>query len=378
MNLAANESDAFGWLRRVLGGDGTGRQRDYLCRPSVARPELLIPLRPRRAAAASLQRFHDDRSVAGRLAVIASQGVAAVGLLERVPGDRVSVTPFALVEDLARRLGEPELIPAISLGPPRRNRKPVIQLLRPDGSTVGFAKIGWSEFTRELIGNEGRWLRAVDGRLPPSLAAPAVLVDDEVAGNHVVVSASLPTPVHAHRRHPFAPDVLRSLARVADPAREPIGQLRWWDEVSSPALAEAVDLDAIRDRDADHIIDTGMWHGDLTPWNTATVGGRTVVWDWEFAGGHRPVGFEALHIAFESVRRASVGNEAAAVESVLETGDATLAPYVQAESRRAVIDLYLVELLHRELRLAGQGWNPGHLGPLDQELLAALRADRRG
>ena len=37
------------------------------------------------------------------------------------------------------------------LGAARANRKPVLQLLTPDGETVGFAKIGVSPLTSSLV-----------------------------------------------------------------------------------------------------------------------------------------------------------------------------------------------------------------------------------
>ena len=40
---------------------------------------------------------------------------------------------------------------SLYLSPARANRKPVLQLLTPQGQAAGFAKIGTNQLTRELV-----------------------------------------------------------------------------------------------------------------------------------------------------------------------------------------------------------------------------------
>ena len=47
---------------------------------------------------------------------------------------------------------------AVALGRPRVNRKPVLQLIDGDGTTVGFGKVGVDDHTDELVRREGRFL----------------------------------------------------------------------------------------------------------------------------------------------------------------------------------------------------------------------------
>jgi len=140
-------------------------------------------------------------------------------------------------------------------------------------------------------------------------------------------------------------------------------------------LGRLIDLTALLERYGAEQVEIGMWHGDLTPWNTATNRGITSIWDWEFADAGRPVGFDAMHIAFELVRRRASNNEQAAIAAVIEQGPRILAhisgPAVTT-SPDAVIDLYLCELLAREIRLSGEGWRPEHLGRLDTSLIETL------
>ena len=142
------ENEDLHWLLGALGGRGVGPSRRMLVRPSASAPELMLPLESRAAAATSLRRYHDGKSRRERAITFGAIALARLGALELAPGDTADIGPFALVERAAQVLGEPDLQIAVTLGPRRRNRKPVVQLIRPDGSAVGFAKVGWSPFTR--------------------------------------------------------------------------------------------------------------------------------------------------------------------------------------------------------------------------------------
>ena len=371
--LPGAESNELEWVRSVLGGEGSGPTRPYLCRPSLDQPELLVPLRPRRVAAGSMRRYHDDRSWKQRAVVMAGQVLGRTGALDHAPGDRTDLAPFALIEQLAVLLGEPEVIPAVGLGPRRRNRKPVVQLLRPGGQSVGFAKVGWSPFTTDLITNEARWLQHVDGRMPPGSSAPPVLVDQRLGDVHVVVTGPVDTPALARRRGPLEFETLAAIARLGTNETMPLGELEMLDQFADLGLDTVVDLDRLVGRRSGLSVELGFWHGDLTPWNTATSGSTTGIWDWEFSDDHRPVGFDALHIAFELVRRSGTDQESAAISSIERRGPELLAPVADTQTAETIIDLYLCELLARERRLAGEGWEPAHLGPLEQHLIDALR-----
>ncbi len=373
-------SGDLAWLRDTLGGTSatTGPRRRYLARPSCDDPQLLIPVHPKAVARASLHRGHDARTWRQRLFGIAGQGLAQVGALSIAGGEMIELESFTLIDQLAHALGEPEIIPALSVGPRRRNRKPVIQLIRPDGKVVGYAKVAWSPFTRELISNEAHWLRTIDGRLPTGLRAPVVLLHETFVYTdrpvEVVVTSPIPTPLRSHRHGPLPLALTTALARCLGSHRQTLsdfGLVSQWRTL----LAGTVDLDRILDRHGDTVIEFGLWHGDLTPWNTATSRGPlSSVWDWEFAADGRPVGFDALHLVFEQARRSK--GEAAAISAVVTDAPDLLGRIPGGPVTtdvEAVIDLYLCEILARESRLLGEGWEPEHLGPLDRHLLDTIK-----
>lgn len=360
------------WLDDVLGGFGDGESTPYLCRPSVDDPQLLVPLRSRAAAAASMRRHHDARTPREVAIGAAAEVAARLGVLQKAGGDVAELPQYRAVDELARMLGEARIVAAIGAGPPRRNRKPVMQLLRPDGSTVGFAKVGWSDLTRELVTNEAHWLRAVAGRLPSELEAPRVLLHEEVGGNDVVVTTPLIVRPRLKTPEPVADDVVLALGRCLGTETTTVRQSIEHTGLADSAAAGSIDVGRLLERHGDVAIEVGLWHGDFTPWNMATTPAARLLWDWEFAGDGRPIGFDLIHRELERVRRAAPGNEEAAVEAAMEFTSPVLR--VDEAQLEAIRCLYLAEIVARETRLAGQGWVPESLGPLDRVAMTALAA----
>lgn len=364
------DNEDYRWLSSIL-GQGAGRAAPVLARPSADRPELFLPLGSPAAAAASLARSNDGRSWLERLVGRSAMTLARVGMLYLAPGDRVDIGPFTAIEQIAAALGEPKTFAAITLGPRRRNRKPVVQLLRPNGTTIGFAKVGWSPFTRELVANEAEWLTRLEGRVPEAVEIPDVIATIDDDERLIVVTSPLATSAGSGRQGGLVDETIIELARSLGSRRVPFGELAQVAELKTGPVAHLVDVDALVDRHRSERVEVGIWHGDLTPWNTSTIAGRTMIWDWEFTNDERPVGFDLLHNSFELVRRSSPRNEVNALSAVRNRADALLASIGQPHE--AVLDLYLCELIQREARLDGEGWGPAELGPLQDHAVEMLR-----
>ncbi|MDH3678810.1 MAG: hypothetical protein OEV40_02545 [Acidimicrobiia bacterium] len=376
-------SDELAWLVDVLGLVENGKPTEYLGRRSVDDLRLLLPTAPPAAAAAGLLRSAADRGPARAALGRAARLVARCGGLRLAPGTRLILPPFALVEHLAAQLGEPELTAAVTIGPRRRLRKPVLQLLTPAGRVVGYAKVGWSPLTTELVTNERRMLALVEGQLGPRLEAPAVLRDLQWGDGRVVVATPLrPRRSALPRRRPglAVPEIVSSIAAVDRRDPRPVAELSLLDEWAAGGLGEVVDLPRVLDRHGAVALSVGLWHGDLTPWNIVAGRGSAGVWDWELAGTGRPVGFDALHHEFERHRRRAGGGNGEALRRLLVDTDVemVLSPFEAGRTpagRDAVVDLYLCELIARELRLDGQRWTDPSVGGL--ALLANTALDRR-
>lgn len=370
------QDDELAWLEAVLGGAGTGPSTTYLVRPSADAPQLLIPIAPRVVAAAAMRRHHDARSARERVQGLAGRLIARTGALRFTGGQILERPPFQMLNDLERALGEPRVMAAISLGPRRRNRKPVLQLIRPDGDPIGFAKVGWSDLTRDLVTNEGHWLTEVEGKLPSGIIAPGVLHRAGTDATDLVVTTPLHIDDRAGRSGPLDSALVLGLARSVGSRMTPIDRLAVVAD-GRDLIGDAIDIARLISRHEGVEVEAGLWHGDLTPWNTATRDGQTMLWDWEFAGDRRPVGLDLLHTRFEEVRRAAPGNEVAALTAVEAEARTLLAPALGANNDStivaAVLDVYLCELVMRETRLAGEGWRPEHLGDLAGPAAATIQ-----
>lgn len=370
MSREQPDNEDYRWLLDALGGTGSGPSHEAFVRPSADDPQFFIPLDSPAVTSASLRRYHDGRSHADRAKTAVALTAARLDMLRFAPGEEVRCGPFAIVERLAVELDEPELHVAVTLGPRRRNRKPVLQLIRPDGTSVGFAKVGWSPFTRTLVGNEAAWLQRFDGHAPSGVEIPRVLACIDEPERLVVVTSPLATSPLSGLAGRLTNIQIISLARALGTERVTFDALPHLDSLRAGRIGELTDIEALVTRHRAASVELGAWHGDLTPWNTSTAGGTTLIWDWEFADGQRPVGFDLLHNAFELVRRSAPKNEANALTAVCHQAEEILTPLGQPVD--AVVDLYLCELIQREARLAGEGWDPSDLGPLETCAAAVL------
>ncbi len=377
MHGRAAPKGSLKWLIEVLGGEIDGPSTLMLARPNAANPELLIPLSSAAVSAAALTRRHDGRSIReqaiSELAVIATR----TGQLRRAGGEVVDFPATATVQLLATELGHTGLIPAIGIGPPRRNRKPSVMLITPDGRTLAYAKIGWSALTRNLVANEFDWLQRLDGRVPEPFVIPApLLATDSPAGPDGATKTIVMTPLPGTRGRKYPQleaSEIKSLARTLGTRRRKVVELSWLTPPDNDGSSEdelskrlAAAIMAVRDQHAQVELETGLWHGDLNRWNTVTIGDALGVFDWEFAGADRPVGQDYLHIQFETLRRSGVRAPSEAIAAFLQQMDTERDP-----QRTVAIDVYLADLALRESRLSGQGWDgpmAGYRKPLVQTL----------
>ena len=263
-----------------------GGRTEFLLVPNETRPVLLVPRRPRRAAAAALRHYKAS-----------AVGPPAAAVPRPGPGRRSSAWPTCC--RTGSRSGRPgtgptrtwpptcarsldrDLVVSLRIGPPRANRKPVLELLSPDGEMLGFAKVGITDLTRELVRTEAAALDVLGvGRADPPAGAPAAAprpvarargpgpgaAESAPAGpvsRAMLTSAMAELATRAGRHHAAGrPEPLLARAAVA------AGGLR-----ASRAGRGAA---AGHGRPAGHrrratSLAFGSWHGDWTPWNMAAL-----------------------------------------------------------------------------------------------------------
>jgi hypothetical protein len=265
-----------------------------------------------------------------------------------------------VVRSIQAALGDPALLVSIGVGPPRRNRKPVLMLIRPSGEVVGFAKVGWSDFTRELVVNEFDLLKQVDGRLPPPLQSPAPIELIHRGDQAIAISTAIPSSDWSRRRG-LTPEQIDTIGRTIDHRWISVAEMDW---LRQPLFGDRSDdsqkrLEAAVAGVADHFandsVEVGLWHGDLNPWNLISNRTGVGVIDWEFGGRDRPVGQDRRHLRLESLRRTAQLEPADVVTIFVERE-------LAGPSSPAELGIYLADLSIRESRLSGQGWSSAMSG----------------
>lgn len=349
---------------------------EYLVVPDARRPKLLVPSGSRRVAAAAVRRYAEPQSRSAKLkreAVVAAVRTGASGVLLR---DRIRVTgPFSHSIDghLSEALGR-ELSVSVHIGPARANRKPVLQLIGPDGDTFGFGKLGAGPLTQALVRAETAALTSLTHSGLTKLIVPRVLHAGQWRGLEVLVQSALPVwlpraPLSRRRLVAAMLDIAGCCGYTTGALS---GSLYWHDlrarlaeladRPEGVALASAAEL--LVQRSGDIVFRYGAWHGDWAPWNMANIADGLLVWDWERFASGVPLGFDAVH--HELQRRIQSTEDAKdAVEATVKRSAELLAPFgVPAAGRDVTALLYLVDLATRYLtdRQAEAGARLGVLG----------------
>ena len=356
--------------------------RGWAVVPSAARPRLLVPTGSGRAAASAVR--HSTEAV-GRRAKLVRQGLAAafrLGLGPLLFRDRLVVTGAGLDAHLAEVLGTPALV-SMHIGPARANRKPVLQLLAPDGRALGYAKLGVDPLTRALVDAEAAALHRLAGLpLGPVLVA-GVHHHGDWHGHALLVQEAL--PVRLPRAAPAAAEAGERAAMVTVAGCLGVRRGSWAGSDHAARLADAVDALGTRPEagrlravlktvaDAGPTVAFGAWHGDWNGGNSAVLAdSRVLVWDWERFEADVPAGYDALHRTVQTAIGHDGVDPTEAAQALIAGADRTLQPFDQnGRDADLVAVLYLVELAARYLR-DRQAEAGARLGHVDTWLLPAV------
>ena len=334
---------------------------EFLLLPNEARAVLLVPRRPRRAAAAALRHYKESAAGRRRLAFRGLALAAQLGLADALP-HRITVWPTGDGPDadvtayLSKVLGR-DVIVSLRIGPPRANRKPVLELLSPGGEVLGFAKVGVTGLTRELVRAEAAALDVLGAAGLSRLEVPPLLHHGQWREHEVLVQAPLAGSGRTVSRAMLT-SAMAELATFQDVTIQPVGQSGYWRRLRSrlegcgsrePAGALLQIMDGLQPAADATSLAFGSWHGDWTPWNMACSGDRVMVWDWERFESGVPIGYDAVHYQLQgAVERNGAGGARAAAEAALFTAPMTLGPLgVRPGSAVFVAALYLTEIATR-------------------------------
>jgi hypothetical protein len=354
---------------------------EYLLVLGAKRPRLLVPARHPRAAAAAVRRYAEPGGRTQRLVLRGLSAALRTGLGAVAPRARFRVcvdgaaggphSPCGpgveTIETYLRGALTPagaaghDLVLSMSIGPARANRKPVLQVLTRHGRTVGFAKVGVNELTRGLAAAEADALRTVGAAAARHLTVPSVLHQGRWNGLEVLALSPLPIWLpragHSARRLRAA---MLEVAEIGGVSTAPLRDSGYWaglgrrlrslgDDDTGRALGEA--YARIDERAGATPLRYGSWHGDWTPWNMATLRDTLLVWDWERFSGGVPVGFDAVHYAFQDAVVRGGTDPAVAVTRTLDGAARLLGPFgvtsPEVAAARLTALLYFIDIAAR-------------------------------
>jgi hypothetical protein len=377
-------TDNLVWISSILFAPEAGRQflrgstplrpdqrqiNSYLVAPNEHEPTLMLQDH-RRAMAKAIHRFHDGMSSKQRLRNAVVPVGARVGALNRFYRGRSKLVANngippnetnSLLVHLTQTLGEDQLLSAITMGPPdRANRKPVIQLLRPNGTVVAFVKVGWDRRTRDLIRNETDWLLNHDHTKIHEFEMPRLLHAGTWRGLELASTAPIPSAYRSGHTllEPPSTKAFLEVAHLRGTYRRPLiaspfpplKERQLTGNRAMPAIGRFIE------RYRDHSIEFGSWHGDFSPWNFSTTRKGFYIIDWEFGASDVPVGFDALHFHLQ-VQLITLGKPAEeALRIAREKGGALCREMGVAEEELDVVwGCYLIETITRAQFLVKDG-----------------------
>ena len=368
---------------RRLGALATNSPTRYACLPSRADLRFLVPTGPGPVRAAAVRRLPRLGALPRPLRSAAVAVLGDLGLLRLWPIQLTVDRPLdeeSLLQHLGTALGT-AVTASARFGPPRANRKPVLELFDRNGRTRAFAKVGWNDLTAELVRREEAALRAVHAKRLDHLSAPPLLD----AGTWHDLTYLLLGPVETgptgatddRARDRAMLELTRAFAGSAVPLSDSAhwtalrASLEALDGAGGDLASAAARLDSVAPRIT---VTPSAWHGDWTPWNMTTDEGTAVVWDWERFELEVPSGFDALHFAFHHAVRREGLTPQVAIRRTAARSAAILSPFGVADADAAgTFAVYLLHLGQRHAR-DGQDRAGAKKGPLSAWLVPAVDA----
>jgi phosphotransferase family enzyme len=364
ITLEAGEQGRPGWrpFWRWARGPARPPGGEFALVRGIRQPPLLVPAAPH-AAAAAVRRYSKPQSAAAQLGISALSRLLAGGLGGVLLCGRVHVraqTEAETIEAYLKTVMARDIRVSMYLGPPRANRKPVLQLVTDTGELAGFTKIGVNPLTQQLVRAERDALAQLGEAGLTEIVVPRVLHYGTWNGLDVLVLSSLPV---WERHRPLSEAQLAAamneLAKVRGLQRETLADSGYLRQLRSRLAAtdEGADrsaltraLDALEASDGSEVLTFGAWHGDWAPWNMAKTTRGLMVWDWERFSLGVPLGFDALHHWLQTEVRGGRHAPRVVAARCIESAPHLLASFeIAAQQARLIASLYVSDLATRYL-----------------------------
>ena len=294
---------------------GPAATTELVAVPRARSVRLLVPGRPRAAAARAMLRFSTATPRRESVTRLVASLTLRVGGGRLLP-DRILVTGSgegSLVAHLTEVLGQPVAV-SLGIGTARVNRKPVLEVFDTQGRSMAFVKVGASDVSRADVSAEAVALARLSGRSWQHFAVPRVLHRGTWRGAVLLVCSALPSAPQLRPRaaHRIPSAAMQELATAFAGPTVPLGELPWLAgqrrvvaALHDDATRRRMDacLTALVERHGAATVPTGAWHGDWTPWNMSRSRGVLHVWDWERFEERTPAGLDPCHYAVNLATR---------------------------------------------------------------------------
>jgi len=331
-----------------IGGDRSG---SYALWAGPDGRQLLTSLASPRVSAQGLKVCNAQKKSSRLLAALLETALRAGLAQPFVRRIGISPPPGPLLHWLRQVVGEKSLHCSLSLGPAGPHQKCVLQLMRPDGSILGYAKVGCNQKTVALVENEVRFLRRLSEQKFSRLVIPELLYAGWFRDRFVAVTRQASPPVS---QAPAAItslhlEALRELRESLNVAARGPAAAPGCRQVASGYYCGLVEQATARARRwlGTSPLPVYARHGDFTPWNLRLVAGGLLAFDWEYASEQGTPGYDLIHFLFRARALQSPGRIYAPAVVERETWR-HLAGYLAAVGcadldPRALVLLYLAD-----------------------------------
>ena len=321
---------------------------------------FLLPLDNRRVFARALE-IYPAQSRKARLGKVGLRLLSRLGLKgPGLPRVRLEAQPGSVFQTLKQVFGQEDLVFAVSLGTPGPHRKPVVQVMTPEGEVLGYAKVGWNEATRALVKHEAEVLERLSREDLP-FRVPRVLYANDDGAKSLVVQQAPPEEAQPAPRA-FDERYLRVLQGFAARGvrHKSLEESPFWKRVEEriqnipsaywrPVLERAAKR--VQEHWRDREVPFHFAHGDFTPWNALCAGETLYLYDWEYALEEAPAGYDLFHFLFQTAWLMTGKMPAQSLDGILEQISTTsIGKYwqrvgVQASETPWLLRLYLLDRL---------------------------------
>lgn len=318
VDSAAAAERALAWLSggtryslapaEARGGSESARE-EFTLLPSRKAPRWMLPVGDPAATLSGLRIYAPYQRKAQMLKGLL--WAATHARLIRFAGERIVLQrPFPVDTLVYSLTGERQPVYAFSFGAPGPYCKFTIQVMRPNGESLGYMKVPLTIRAANRIRHEEVTLRRLARISSLQLSVPAVIESGRWQGSYLLFQGPMPG---GPGRRAWTDSHLRFLSKLSriDALERPGNSISRlvageWEVARhrfDPTwnLAVETTIDWATRRVDDCTIPCSLRHGDFAPWNTRGHEGELKVFDWEAAADREPAIWDEFHFRVQVI-----------------------------------------------------------------------------